>query len=248
MKYKKLKIAKKSELSSAKNVIDLTVQDTHNYVSKNGIINHNSGIVYNASITIELSGAKLDDKENDNAAKQRAGAADNAVRTGVLVTAKPVKNRFARPIKIKFGIPFYKNMNPYIGLEQFMTWDNSGVCRGNLITQKDYDKLSESDKKKIYVFEFNGETKYCQPKDTARGIVVKHLGKQVSFIDFYTNEVFTDEYLKLLNENVIKPLFQLPDRNSFEDIKELEESLTISENSKNISNDVNEVVNNIMEE
>jgi len=248
MKYKKLKIAKKSELSSAKNVIDLTVQDTHNYVSKNGIINHNSGIVYNASITIELSGAKLDDKENDNAAKQRAGAADNAVRTGVLVTAKPVKNRFARPIKIKFGIPFYKNMNPYIGLEQFMTWDNSGVCRGNLITQKDYDKLSDSDKNKIYVFDFNGETKYCQPKDTARGIVVKHLGKQVSFIEFYTNEVFTDEYLKLLNENVIKPLFQLPDRNSFEDIKELEESLTISENPKNISNDVNEVVNNIMEE
>ena len=245
MKYKKLKIAKKSELSSAKNVIDLTVQDTHNYVSKNGIINHNSGIVYNASITIELSGAKLDDKENDNAAKQRAGAADNAVRTGVLVTAKPVKNRFARPIKIKFGIPFYKNMNPYIGLEQFMTWDNSGVCRGNLITQKDYDKLSEADKKKIYVFEFNGETKYCQPKDTARGIVVKHLGKQVSFIDFYTNEVFTDEFLKSLNENVIKPLFQLPDRNSFEDIKELEESLNISNEHNNNSENINDIINDI---
>lgn len=244
MKYKKLKIAKKSELSSAKNVIDLTVQDTHNYVSKNGIINHNSGIVYNASITIELSAAKLDDKENDNAAKQKAGT-DNAVKTGVLVTAKPVKNRFARPIKIKFGIPFYKNMNPYIGLEQFMTWDNSGVCRGNLITQKDYDKLSEADKKKIYVFEFNGETKYCQPKDTARGIVVKHLGKQVSFIDFYTNEVFTDEFLKSLNENVIKPLFQLPDRNSFEDIKELEESLTISNEHNNNSENINDIINDI---
>ena len=228
MKYKKLKIAKKSELSSAKNVIDLTVQDTHNYVSKNGIINHNSGIVYNASITIELSAAKLDDKENDNAAKQKAGT-DNAVKTGVLVTAKPVKNRFARPIKIKFGIPFYKNMNPYIGLEQFMTWDNSGVCRGNLITQKDYDKLSEAD----------------QPKDTARGIVVKHLGKQVSFIDFYTNEVFTDEFLKSLNENVIKPLFQLPDRNSFEDIKELEESLNISNEHNNNSENINDIINDI---
>ena len=245
MNYKKLKIVKKSELSSLKNVVDLTVQDTHNYVSKNGIINHNSGIVYNASITIELSAAKLDDKENDNAAKQKAGAADNAVKTGVLVTAKPVKNRFARPIKIKFGIPFYKNMNPYIGLEQFMTWENSGVCRGNLITQKDYDKLSETDKKKIHIFEFNGETKYCQPKDTARGIVVKHLGKSVSFIDFYTNEVFTDEFLTLLNENVIKPLFQLPDRNSFEDIKELEECLNMSNDSKNVPNDVNDVVNEI---
>ena len=206
-----------------------------------------SGIVYNASITIELSAAKLDDKENDNAAKLKQGT-DNAVKTGVLVTAKPIKNRFARPIKIKFGIPFYKNMNPYIGLEQFMTWDNSGVCRGNLITQKDYDKLSESDKKKIYVFDFNGETKYCQPKDTARGIVVKHLGKQVSFIEFYTNEVFTDEFLTLLNENVIKPLFQLPDRNSFEDIKELEDSLNISNELKNEYDDVNDVVNNIIDE
>ena len=206
-----------------------------------------SGIVYNASITIELSAAKLDDKENDNAAKLKQGT-DNAVKTGVLVTAKPIKNRFARPIKIKFGIPFYKNMNPYIGLEQFMTWDNSGVCRGNLITQKDYDKLSESDKKKIYVFDFNGETKYCQPKDTARGIVVKHLGKQVSFIEFYTNEVFTDEFLTLLNENVIKPLFQLPDRNSFEDIKELEDSLNISNELKNEYDDFNDVVNNIIDE
>ena len=60
-----------------------------------------SGIVYNASITIELSAAKLEDKANDAAAKARAGS-DAGTKNGVLVTAKPVKSRFCRPMKVKF--------------------------------------------------------------------------------------------------------------------------------------------------
>ena len=187
-----------------------------------------SGIVYNASITIEMSAAKLEDKENEVAAKQKAGS-DAGTKNGILVTAKPIKSRFCRPIKIKFQIPYYKKPNPYVGLEQFMTWENSGVCRGNLLTQKEYDKLSDSEKQKIYTFEYEGETMYCQPKETARGLVIKHLGKQVSFIDFFTDKVFTQEYLEYLNENVIHPMFQLPDQSAFDDIKEIEESLDINE-------------------
>ena len=185
-----------------------------------------SGIVYNASITVELSAAKLEDKENDSAAKNRVGS-DAGTKNGVLVTAKPVKSRFCRPMKVKFQIPYYKKPNPYVGLEQFMNWENAGVCRGNLLTEKEYEKLSDAEKKKIYVFDFNGETKYCQPKDTARGIVVKHLGEQVSFVDFYTDKVFTKEYLDYINENVIHPMFQLPDQSAFDDIKDIEESLEI---------------------
>lgn len=226
--YSQVTICKKSDISDPTNVIDLTVKDTHSYVSKNGIINHNSGIVYNASITIEMSAAKLEDKENEVAAKQKAGS-DAGTKNGILVTAKPIKSRFCRPIKIKFQIPYYKKPNPYVGLEQFMTWENSGVCRGNLLTQKEYDKLSDSEKQKIYTFEHNGETMYCQPKETARGLVIKHLGKQVSFIDFFTDKVFTQEYLEYLNENVIHPMFQLPDQSAFDDIKEIEESLDINE-------------------
>ena len=186
------------------------------------------GAVYNSSITIELSAAKLDDKETDNIAKKKAGS-ELTTKTGVLVTAKPIKSRFCIPIKSKFQISFFKPMNKYLGLEQFMTWENSGVCRGNLLTQKEYDKLSDSEKSKIYIFEHNGETMYCQPKETARGLVIKHLGKQVSFIDFFTDKVFTQEYLEYLNENVIHPMFQLPDQSAFDDIKEIEESLDINE-------------------
>lgn len=190
-----------------------------------------SGIVYNASITIELSAAKLEDKENDNAAKSRQGS-DAGTKNGVLVTAKPVKSRFCRPIKIKFQIPYFKKPNPFVGLEQFMTWENSGVCRGNLLTQKEYDKLSDGDKKKVYTWTTDaGETSYCLPKDTARYIVVKHLNEQVPFTDFWSDKVFTPEYLDYINENVIHPMFQLPDQSAFDDVKDLEETMGISDES-----------------
>ena len=187
-----------------------------------------SGIVYNASITIELSAAKLEDKANDAAAKARAGS-DAGTKNGVLVTAKPVKSRFCRPMKVKFQIPYYKKPNPYVGLEQFMTWENSGVVRGNLIDQKAYDKLSDAEKKKIYTFEFNGETKYVEPKETARGIVVKHLGMQVPVTEFFTETVFTPEFLDYINTNVSDPMFDLPDQSAFDDVAEIENMIEVGE-------------------
>ena len=109
-----------------------------------------------------------------------------------------------------------------------MTWDNSGVCRGNLISERDYNKLSDSEKEKIHVFSYDGERLLCQEKDTARGIVCADLGRQVNFIEFFSDTVFTPEFLKKLDENVIKPAFQLPDQNSFDDIKDIEASIASS--------------------
>lgn len=233
MNYKKLKLIKKTFNPEPKEVYDLTVADTANYVTANGIINHNSGVVYNASITLELSAAKLDDKQNDKAAAAKQGS-EAGTKTGVLITAKPVKSRFCRPMKVKFQIPYYKAPNPYVGLEQFMNWENSGVVRGNVLSEKDYMKLSDADKKKCYTFEYNGETRYAQPKDTARGIVVKHLGEAVPLLDFYTDKVFTQEFLEYINTNVIHPMFELPDQSAFDDIKDIEETLGLSEeNSSN---------------
>ena len=200
-----------------------------------------SGIVYNASITIELSAAKLEDKENDSAAKTKAGS-DAGTKNGVLVTAKPVKSRFCRPMKVKFQIPYYKKPNPYVGLEQFMTWENSGVCRGNILVQKEYDKLSDAEKKKVYEFTTpSGDTVWCQPKDTARGIVVKHLGRQVSFTEFWSDTVFTPEYLDYINENVDHPIFELPDQSAFDDVKDIEETLGIDGNTDDDDDPIAEV-------
>ena len=183
-----------------------------------------SGIKYNSSITIELSAAKLDDKDNEAAAAKKQGA-DTTTKNGVLVTAKPKKSRMCRPYKVKFQIPYFKKPNPYVGLEAFMNWENSGIVRGNIIGEKEFNKLSASDQEKLapYAFEYNGEKMWAVAKDTARGIVVKHLGCAVPIAEFFTDKVFTPEFLEYLNTNVIHPMFDLPDQSSFDDIKEIED-------------------------
>ncbi len=183
-----------------------------------------SGLKYAASLTVQLSTSKLEDKDNDAAAAKRQGS-DSAVKTGVLVTAKPVKSRFCRPYKVKFQIPFYKKPNPWVGLEAFMNWENAGIVRGNLLTEKEFNKLTPAEQEKLasYAFEYNGEKLWASPRDTARGIIVKHLGCSVPIAEFFTEKVFTPEYLEYLNENVIKPAFALPDQSSFDDIKEIED-------------------------
>lgn len=190
-----------------------------------------SGIVYNASVTVELSAAKLEMKENEAAAKQKAGA-DQTTKNGILVTAKPVKSRFCRPLKVKFQIPYFCKPNCYIGLESFMTWENSGVVRGSILTEKELSKMSDAEKAKLLTFNYQGTTMYAQPKDTARTIVVSHLGAAVPLTEFYTAKVFTPEYLTYLNDTVIKPMFELPDQSSNEDIKEIEEMLDMAEDTE----------------
>jgi len=208
-------------------VINHIYQSVGSYVPMN-IGSGGSGIKYNSSLTIELSVAKLEDKNNDNAASKKQGA-ETAVKNGVLVTAKSVKSRFCRPYKVKFQIPFFAKPNAFCGLEAFMNWENSGVCRGTMITEKDYNKMTDAQKAKIYTFEYNGETKYCEPKDTARGIVIKHLGCAVPVTEFFTDKVFTQEFLEYLNENVIHPMFDLPSQDSFDDVKEIEDLINPGE-------------------
>ena len=188
-----------------------------------------SGLGYNSSVTLELTVSKLADKANDAAAAKAANSED-VVKTGITVTAKPKKSRFTIPRKVRFQIPFYKKPNPYVGLEGFVgDFEKSGICRGVLLSEKDYNKLSDADKSKVYVFEHNGVTMYCQQKDTARTIVVKHLGEAVPLLDLFTERVFTDEYLHWLDDNVIRPAFELPDQNAFDDVKEIEELIEVGE-------------------
>jgi hypothetical protein len=75
------------------------------------------GAIYAASMILMLSKASL--KENNKEA-EKAGM----TKTGVLVTSKPTKNRFAKPIPVKFHISFYNGMNPYVGLEKYVSWES----------------------------------------------------------------------------------------------------------------------------
>ena len=127
-----------------------------------------TGPTYNASIILLLSTAQL--KEGTS-------------KTGIIVTAKPFKNRFAKPTPIKFHINFNKGMNPYVGLEEYVSWDLCGIEKGKL-------------EKGIFT-----------PQEKGRGFAVKHLDKVVSPKNFFTDAVFTKEVLEKIDE-VIKEKFQ----------------------------------------
>ena len=202
------------------------IYKTMDLFSKN-VVSGGSGIQYNSSLTLMLSTAKLDDKESEKIAEGKVG---DFTKTGVIVTAKPEKSRFTIPQKVKFQIPFFKAPNPYVGLESYITWENSGILEGILLTQKEYDKLSDKEKETVKTFEFNGETKYAFPKIAGiqknRKIVVKHLGEEVPITELFTSKVFTDEILHNLDDKIIRPSFELPSQEAFTDIDEFLENET----------------------
>lgn len=176
---------------------------------------------YNASIIMMLSKAKLDGKDaiSDKLKQESEDLGIEIQSSGCIVTCNPTKTRFAKPIKSKFYISFFTKNNPYIGLEKFLTWDNVGIERGKILEKREYEKLSDADKAKCRKFDAlkdkdTGETteKYFQPKETARGYVVKHLGVSVPANKIFCKSVFTDDILELLDEKVIRPNYELPSK------------------------------------
>lgn len=118
-------------------------------------------------------------------------------KTGIVVTSTLKKSRFTIPEQVKFHISFSHGMNPYVGLQDFVSWEACGIERGKFEEVKN----TETGKKEL-VF---------KPSSTAQRWGVKHLGKTVASTELFTPEVFTTEVLKQLDENVIKNKFKLPD-------------------------------------
>lgn len=150
------------------------------------------GLIYSASVILALSKAQIK---------------EGTVQTGIIVSVKTLKNRFGKPIPIKFHIRWDKGMNRFIGMEEYMTWENCGIQRGNIASEKEWSKWSEADKTKSHKFEYNGETLYFYPKETARNYIVKHLGCGVPANELFTERVWTREVLEQINEKCIKPKF-----------------------------------------
>lgn len=200
------------------------IYQTQDLFSKR-VISGGSGINYNSSVTLMLSAAKLDgnDKEND---KLAANSKSELTKTGVIVSATPQKSRFTIPQKVKFYIPFFKKPNQYVGLDQYMTWENSGIVRGKCYNQKEFDKLKPAEQELCLQFEYNGEMFYALPKDTSKYVVVKHLGCEVPLAELFTPKVMTEEWLRKFDDEVIRPAFELPDQSKFnDDFEEFAEDL-----------------------
>jgi RecA/RadA recombinase len=191
-------------------------------------ISGGGGAIYNASVILQLSKAGL--KE------------DGTNKTGIIVTSKPAKNRFARPLPIKFHISFYKGMNPYVGLEQFLSWKNCGVQRGKLLTEKEFQKYYKEDNPKyseVLETEISRtnedgtvEKFYLEAKETARTIAVAHLFDVIKPQELFSSKVFTKEMLKQLDENFIQSMFKLPNVSTLGDIENDEITEMIGDESE----------------
>lgn len=148
------------------------------------IISGGDGANYSASCTLCLSKAKLkDDKKDDKR------------QTGIIVTAKTFKSRFTQPKTIKFYITFDRPFNRYIGMQEYLSWENVGIAKGNLLTPAEYKKLKGADLEKVKVFtpKDSDEEMYFMPKETARKWIVEHLGEAIDTRDLFTARVFEPE-------------------------------------------------------
>ena len=172
------------------------------------------GPLYSASVVMMLGKGHLKD--------------DNKTKTGVIVRSTTDKNRLAKPDKIEFHISFHKGMNPYVGLQDHIGWQECGVGRGNKLTEKEYNKLSETEQKTCSPFKVDEENFWFLPKERARNYIIKHSGNLVPIREIFTNKVFTDEVIDELDKNVIIPKFRY---SSLSDV--LNEELSELENLDN---------------
>lgn len=239
MNLSKVKIKSKRFLKETETVYDVQVKDAHHYLLESGIVSHNSiggyiptinikggnAGIYNCSIILTLTKANLkSDKQMDGKETDALAEKNNiANRMGIIATSRPFKNRFAKPIPIKFHISFFRGMNPFVGLENYISWEACGIQRGTyeeVIEEKPV--LNEKGEQVIYrnkpkVEKINTGKFIFVADESAKGWAVKHLNREVLPHEFFSNAVFTEDVLKQLDENVIKPLFELPEIYDYDD-------------------------------
>jgi len=127
----------------------------------------------------------------------------STTRTGIVVTSNLKKSRFTVPEQVKFHISFANGMNPYVGLQDYVSWEACGVERGKL------EEVKGPDGKK--------ELKFTANASSTRW-AVRHLGKTVTTSELFSSKVFTQEVLENLDNNVIKSKFHLPELMDYSDI------------------------------
>lgn len=149
-----------------------------------------NGLLYSASVIGMMSKSKLKDSNVDD---MDLGA------SGISVLFKCIKNRLAKPKKIRFDISFVNGMNPYTGLDAFCSpeyFDKIGIAKGKMEVDKS-----------------TGEMKF-----NPGGIrwYVDHLNKSVTTKQLFTQEVFTQEILEKMAP-IVNDYFR------FKSIDEIEE-------------------------
>lgn len=206
---------KSVEQSTKQDVYDINVDDVHHYILKGGYITHNTmdiypqevmkggrSLYYSASNITFLSKAKLKTGDEDA----------HDMQSGIIVTAKGVKNRQVKPKKVKFEISFEKGCNPFVGLDMFCTPENFetlGIAKGKYEKFKTPKEMVDEDTGEVTTVE--GEF-----KKGGNRWYIRHLDKMVWTKNLFKPEIFTPEILEKI-EPIAQSYFKY---NSIDDMVE----------------------------
>jgi hypothetical protein len=163
-----------------------------------------NGLLYSASVIGMMSKSKLKTGEEDDM---------DLGSSGITVLFKTMKNRLAKPKKIRFDISFAHGMNPYSGLDAFCRpeyYDQIGIAKGKEEVDKETGEIT---------FKSGGNFWY-----------VRHLGKSVPTKKLFTQEVFTQDVLERMAP-IVNDYFR------FKSIDEIEE---VEKQFNNIVEDIDE--------
>jgi RecA/RadA recombinase len=148
-------------------------------------------LYYSANNITFLTKAKLKDENSDDM--------DITGSSGIIVTAKCVKNRGVKPKQVKIEISFEKGMNPYKYLDLFCRpeyFEQIGIAKGKMEVDKSTGEMK---------FTPGGNRWY-----------VDHLNKSVPTKQLFTNKVFTMDVL-----NKIEPIIN--DYFKYKSVEEMDE-------------------------
>jgi len=161
-------------------------------------------LYYSANNITFLTKAKLKDETSDDL--------DITGQSGIIVTAKCVKNRSVKPKQVKVEISFEKGMNPYKGLLEFCRpefFSTIGIGRGKM----------EVDKKSGEMSFVPGSGKWY----------VSHLDKSFYEGQMYNSTIFTKEVLDKI-EPIVNNYFKYKSISEQEEVeKEFDEIVEIAD-------------------
>ena len=156
-----------------------------------------NGLLYSASVIGMMSKSKLKTGEEDDM---------DLGSSGISVLFKTMKNRMAKPKKIRFDISFAHGMNPYTGLDGFCRteyFEEIGIAKGKMEVDKKTGEMT---------FTPGGNRWY-----------VRHLGKSVTTKQLFTHEIFTEDVLNSMAP-IINDYFRFKSLDEIEQVeKEFEQ-------------------------
>ena len=161
-----------------------------------------NALLYSASVIGFMSKSKLKSGEEDDM---------DLGQSGITVLFKTMKNRLAKPKKIRFDISFIHGMNPFTGLDAFCRpefFEKIGIAKGKEEVDKETGEIT---------FKPGGNRWY-----------VRHLDKSVTTKQLFKSEIFTPEVLKSM-EPIVNDYFRFKSIDEVEEVEKKFNELTESD-------------------